>query len=71
MRALSSFTRLDPEKRVDMTKGLIRRLLQNENCQILLRAWHIQLGTDLVSIAARQLPPEKVLITLLVIPFCS
>ncbi|SPP81698.1 protein aubergine [Drosophila guanche] len=60
MKAMSEYTRLTPDRRIERLRVLNQRLLSSKESMDVLKSWNIQLDTALVEIPARVLPPEKI-----------
>ncbi|XP_017472383.1 PREDICTED: protein aubergine [Rhagoletis zephyria] len=60
MRAMSEFTRLAPERRIERLKVFNRRLNQAPESVELLNSWSMRLDTNLVEVPGRIIPSCKI-----------
>ncbi|XP_033236349.1 protein aubergine-like [Drosophila pseudoobscura] len=60
MKAMSEFTRLNPDRRIERLRAFNKRLQSSKESMDVLKSWNIELDTALVDIPARVLFPEKI-----------
>lgn len=62
MRELSEFTRLNPEKRVRELEKFNKRVQETPESVAVLNEWNMQLERELMTVPARELPAEPILL---------
>lgn len=61
MQAISAYTRMNPEQRVDTLNRFNQRLYATPESLSILSDWNVQLSQQLVKIEARELKPETII----------
>ncbi|KAH8261810.1 hypothetical protein KR038_009042, partial [Drosophila bunnanda] len=62
MKAMSEYTRLTPDRRIERLRTFNQRLKSSKSSMELMKSWHIELDTTLVEIPARVLPPQNIVL---------
>jgi aubergine-like protein len=61
MKAISAFTRLNPEKRVDSLHRFNKRIKKTPAAVEALQQWNVELNSELINVDARQLAKECII----------
>jgi aubergine len=61
MQSISAFTRLSPTDRAASLYRFNNRLRETPEAISVLKQWNVKLGSELVEVAARELPPERII----------
>ncbi|KAH8374248.1 hypothetical protein KR200_006372, partial [Drosophila serrata] len=62
MKAMSEYTRLTPDRRIERLRTFNKRLKSSKDSMELMKSWQIELDTALVEIPARVLPPQNIVL---------